>query len=310
MSGGTKLFTQRTIANSGTIRWTGGDIWSGSSATINNQNGSLFDIQGDTGWLFNQGGNPPILINGGTIQRSIGAGVTSLNVVLTNTGVINLLSGTFALSGQSFANQSNGVVQGSATLDISSTTVVSDGQFSPGSPLGALQVIGNVPNSTMAQVNIELGGTVPGVSFDQLRVTGAATLRGALNISVVNGFQPAVGTSFEILNYASHSGTFDNIFGLNVGSGFYLEPTINATNVVLTMIDTRPRPVFLPPQRLPDGTLRIVLSDVAGQSITVQATTNFFFWEPVLTNAAAGAEIDLIIDDIPNHPYRFFRAVQ
>ncbi|HTL16317.1 MAG TPA: hypothetical protein VL793_03720, partial [Patescibacteria group bacterium] len=39
MSGGTKLFVQRTIANFGTILWTGGDIWSGSSATVNNQSG-------------------------------------------------------------------------------------------------------------------------------------------------------------------------------------------------------------------------------------------------------------------------------
>src|SRR5207245_3826732 len=91
------------------------------------------------------------------------------------------------------------------------------------------------------------GGTNAGVNYDQLIVTGNAMLNGALNISLVNGFRPSGSETFEIIKYASHTGSFNNISGLDLGGGFFLEPTFGSTNLILTTIDNRPRPQFSPP---------------------------------------------------------------
>ncbi|HXT42081.1 MAG TPA: hypothetical protein VN887_18885, partial [Candidatus Angelobacter sp.] len=198
----------------------------------------------------------------------------------------------------------------SGTVDVSHTTFTADGQFSPGNPLGALFITGNLPQSTNSVINIQIGGTNAGVNYDQLIVTGTVALNGALNISLVNGFQPAGGATFEVIKYVSHTGSFDNISGLDLGGGFYLEPTFGITNLVLTTIDNRPRPQFSPPQRLPGGDIHITLTGVAGQTFVVQATTNFVDWAPVLTNANSGAVFDLIITDSPVYPYRFYRTFQ
>jgi VCBS repeat-containing protein len=60
-------------------------------------------------------------------------------------------------------------------------------------------------------VDIELGGTTPGINatdYDQLKITGAASLAGTLKVSLTSGFTPAIGNTFTIMTYGSHSGTF------------------------------------------------------------------------------------------------------
>src|SRR5438132_11428388 len=93
-SGGIKGFAQRTINNAGAIRWSGGDIWSGSGATINNQAGGLFDLQADQTWTYNQGGAPPVLNNAGTVQKSAGTGTTAFESIVNNGGTLAVQSGT------------------------------------------------------------------------------------------------------------------------------------------------------------------------------------------------------------------------
>ncbi len=139
---------------------------------------------------------------------------------------------------------------------------------------------------------------------------GTANLRGALHISLANGFLPSGGDTFEVIDYTSHIGSFDSISGLNLAGGIYLEPQFNATNLVLVTVDTRPRPRFSQPVPLPGGALSATLTGIAGQTFIIQATTNFTSWQPVLTNQNAGATFDFIISDVTNYPHRFFRAVE
>ncbi len=56
-------------------------------------------------------------------------------------------------------------------------------------------------------LNIEIGGTSPGTGYDQLVITGTATLGGTLNVSLINGFTPASGDTFQILTFASRGGS-------------------------------------------------------------------------------------------------------
>jgi hypothetical protein len=58
---------------------------------------------------------------------------------------------------------------------------------------------------------LALGGTTRGDQYDTIDSTGQLTLGGTLAVSLTNGFIPAVGNSFDILNWASLSGTFSSV---------------------------------------------------------------------------------------------------
>jgi hypothetical protein len=60
-------------------------------------------------------------------------------------------------------------------------------------------------------VNIELGGLTAGTDHDQLAVSGAATLAGTLSVSLTGGFVPSSGNEFQVMTFASSTGTFDTL---------------------------------------------------------------------------------------------------
>jgi hypothetical protein len=72
---------------------------------------------------------------------------------------------------------------------------------------GSISVSSNFTNNSNLTVNI--GGTTLGTNYDQLNITGVATLTGStLNVVFVNGYSPSVGATFTILDAASLTGTF------------------------------------------------------------------------------------------------------
>jgi hypothetical protein len=60
-----------------------------------------------------------------------------------------------------------------------------------------------------------------------MTVTGAATLDGTLNVSLANGFTPALNDRFRYMTHASRTGSFSATNGLDIGCGlaFQLETT-------------------------------------------------------------------------------------
>jgi hypothetical protein len=82
------------------------------------------------------------------------------------------------------------------------------GALSPGLSPGALAVSGTYAQQAPdAGFNVEIGGTAP-AQYDRAGVTGAATLAGKLNVTLIGGFVPAPGDSFTILTYPSRTGTY------------------------------------------------------------------------------------------------------
>jgi autotransporter-associated beta strand protein len=84
--------------------------------------------------------------------------------------------------------------------------LVNDGGIlAPGNSSGTTAITGDFSQSS-GTLAIELGGLVPGESFDQLAVSGAATLGGTLDISMIGDgaglFLPDVGSTFEIVTAA------------------------------------------------------------------------------------------------------------
>ncbi|HEY3394101.1 MAG TPA: hypothetical protein VGK58_15415, partial [Lacipirellulaceae bacterium] len=100
-----------------------------------------------------------------------------------------------------------GSASGSGTFT-GTGTVNFEGDLSPGSSPAAVSFAGDVVLGPDSTLQIELGGTAAGTQYDQINVAGELTLGGTLEISLINGFTPSAGQSFDILNWGSLSGAF------------------------------------------------------------------------------------------------------
>ncbi len=124
---------------------------------------------------------------------------------------------------------SGGVVRGTGTIDAQSLN--STGTIEPGLPIGSL-LVNNIHFNPGVQPNanfqttlaIEIGGL--GTAHDAIFANGWATLGGTLALSIVNGFAPSAGQTFDILTTAANQrfGTFEAITGSDVGPGLAFVP--------------------------------------------------------------------------------------
>jgi hypothetical protein len=139
-------------------------------------------------------------------------------MAFNTSGVVNVQSGRIALTGGAGA-------QGASTpglFDIQGTAVNAagtingavrnDGTLNPGTSPGIITINGDYNQATAGALKIEIAGPNPNVpEFDQVIVSGAVTLGGTLDVTMLPGFAPAPGTSFRILEKTSSgaiSGTF------------------------------------------------------------------------------------------------------
>jgi hypothetical protein len=76
---------------------------------------------------------------------------------------------------------------------------------------GSFTVQGNYTQTADAALDIDIAGPA---AYGTLTVSGTATLAGTLNVALVNGFTPAAGASFAILNFGARSGDFSTENGL------------------------------------------------------------------------------------------------
>lgn len=116
-------------------------------------------------------------INGGILLAD------NLTGSATGTGVVTVATGA-TLAG-------NGTVAGPVIVS-------AGGTVAPGSSAGSLTV-GSVTFATGSFLNMEIGGTIPGIQHDQLLAGGTVSLAGTLNMSYTNGFSAALGDSFTLI---------------------------------------------------------------------------------------------------------------
>lgn len=90
-----------------------------------------------------------------------------------------------------------GILGGSGTVG---ALTVQSAKVSPGNSPGQLNT-GNVSFDSSSSLDEEIGGTTAGTGYDQLNVTGTVSLGSAtLNILTYNGFTPALGDVYTIIN--------------------------------------------------------------------------------------------------------------
>jgi RHS repeat-associated protein len=163
----------------------------------------------------------------------------------TVSGIANLTStmGSFALiGGANFTTAGDLNNSGSLTVGAGST----------------LTVTGNASQTATGKLNIQMGGTPASGQFGQVVAKGTATVAGTFNVALVNGFGPAAGQNFQVLSFASASGTFAAFTGL---SPFF---TVSQTAASLSLVDSSANAVDLVLSNVTGPT-----TATAGQSITV-----------------------------------------
>jgi T5SS/PEP-CTERM-associated repeat protein len=174
---------------------------------------------------------PGGLTKGGGAQLGLGT--------LTLTGTSNYAGPTALNTGKLVVNgsiTSAVTVNNAATLGgngaVGSVTVNSGGIMDPGNSPGKLTINGNYTQNSGGILNIEIGGASPGPGgYDQLAVSGTATLGGTLNLTLVNGFRPSVGDTFNIITSSSEMGSFSNVNG----SGFTVSSSSSGSGIKLTV---------------------------------------------------------------------------
>ncbi len=159
---------QGGLANSGAITFTAGinDVF----GDVMNQNnlatlGRIIVTGGAQANFFDD------VVNNGTIQVSAAGSLQSSAVFL----------GSLTGSGVSGGGH-----------------VFLEGDTRPGFSPGTMAFGGDVSFGPLSTLDVELAGTTPGTQFDRVTVVDSAAVDGMLKVSLLGGFKPVIGNSFQI----------------------------------------------------------------------------------------------------------------
>ncbi|MEX2168641.1 MAG: autotransporter-associated beta strand repeat-containing protein [Pirellulales bacterium] len=212
----------------GSIEGAGRFSLGGSSLTVGNLNtsttvsGNITDIGG------------LIAGTGGKLTK-VGAGTLTLSGANTYTGLTTVDEGTLVVNGSIAAGavvKDGGILKGIGSMG--SVTVESGGVFAPGASPGTI---------TVAGLNLMSGSTLEyelGAVRDRIVVTnnGSVTLGGLLDLSILAGFNPLPGQTFELFEGAigSITGVFSAV-NAPLFNGHTLDLVYGVNQVTLHVID-------------------------------------------------------------------------
>ncbi|HNE82337.1 MAG TPA: tandem-95 repeat protein [bacterium] len=230
---------RRVVNNYGTANWNN-PVMFDAGAVYNNMPGATTTLATDvnSNWMF--AAAKPYLNNYGLLRKSGGTGISSFEYQISNYGTLQVDSGLTILCYDSLVNFSTGIITGKGVLDVG-TRFDNYGTIRPGASPGKLRFTGNINNKSTAAYDAEISGKNIG-QFDELRASGAATLAGTVNVNLLNGFLPALGDTFKIMNYASKSGGFGAIQGLRTGGPYDFVPMYKDTALFLVTADSSNTP--------------------------------------------------------------------
>ncbi len=123
-------------------------------------------------------------------------------------GTIAIQAGKLIANGQFLSAQAiierQSSLEGVGSLD--SIIVRGEGELRPGQSPGRMSVrdLQVEPGGTLT---MEIGGPQAGADYDQIIVSGSARLDGVIRVVMTAGYVPLVGSFFDLLTFASHTGT-------------------------------------------------------------------------------------------------------
>ena len=252
------------LINPANAIWSAGSFTGANGAVFSNLFGATFNNTFDGNFSAGAGATPTFA-NAGLFQKTGGTpplGKTAIDFQFINTGTVEVqistlryvinqqTAGLTLLDGGGLDAQAQpiqllgGSLVGTGLVTLANTeNVINSASLSPGLPLGELDIAGNYQQTAFGALNIELGGYLPGTSFDLVTVAaggagGNATLGGTLNVTLTNGFSPTNGATFTFLTAGSRIGAFatfnypSNDLGMQV--------SYDATSAKVTVSNLKP----------------------------------------------------------------------
>jgi fibronectin-binding autotransporter adhesin len=333
---GTQLYYCNLI-NQGTVICSG----SGASLAVGGtpftiiSNGGAWTITSDASFSYGFSG-AAVFTNAGTVQKTGGAGTSSfLNFPFVNapSGIIRAASGTLQmpasytnaagemqLAGGTLTAPANlgmtgGTLDGSGTIGV--TAIFDGGTVSPGSGAGAMAFKSGLTLGTNIILALDGSGTVPGVSYDQLSVTGAVAISNC-TLQVTSLPSVPVGTTFVIITNTTANPTTGTFNGLPEnapltisGQPFRVHYSGGNGNDVVLVRDSGG--VATGPQLSSGGIINKnfqLLGAGSGSTIyTIQGSTNLIQWTNVgLATGDVSGNFNFVDTNASNFLHRFYRT--
>ena len=222
------------------------------SANINNS--GIYEFQ--AGEIRNQVDSIGVFNNSGTFRKT-SSGLSIVSVPFYNTGTIESVMGTVSFYNSYTHNNANlilksgnvsftnpltingGNIEGNGNIN---ATITNSGLLNPryvsNTEFGRLTINGNYTETNNASINIQLGGNTAAVNFDQIDINGTANFDGTLNVSLLNGFTPTLGSTFDVLTYdALNSLSNLDFTGLDINSTLQFLPQWSSNKLTLKVVD-------------------------------------------------------------------------
>jgi hypothetical protein len=146
------------------------------------------------------------------------------------TGITTLIGGTLSASG--LVDLQAGILSGSGTINGSVRNAAQIDVGGAGAA-GQLTINGDYTQTAGGILNIELGSFDSG-NYDQLFITGNASLDGTLNVTLLDDFFARDGDAYAALTFGSHTGDFATYNLPDLGTDFFLDPNLGDTGLTLT----------------------------------------------------------------------------
>jgi autotransporter-associated beta strand protein len=169
---------------------------SSKTMTINTAAGNTLLLSGVINDFSTLKGTPVFKTGEGTLVLS-GAN-TYTGATTVNAGTLLANNTTGSATGSGAVNVSGGMLGGTGSIG-GAVNVLSGGTISAGASPGLLSIVGNYTQS--GTLLAEIAGATVGSQYDQIAVTGSATLNpgATIDVSLLDGFQPTQGATFDIL---------------------------------------------------------------------------------------------------------------
>jgi hypothetical protein len=203
-----------TIEASGDLSLGDADAFSGFTSDgemrVHNHTVTLYDAdQAVVGTLttLGDGDTQGTLVANNGLLIEAGKSVTGFGRLDTPNDPFTPLINNGLIAGDSVDNPItlSGFVTGGGTFD----NIVSSGTFAPGSSTSDLR-LGNARYGSSNVLALEIAGTEPLTEYGQLNHIGIASVAGTLDVSFIDGFEPAATDMFTIVTASDAViGTFD-----------------------------------------------------------------------------------------------------
>ena len=198
-----------TLTGSGLLT-NSGDIF--GYGVISNQVSNTGTIEASNGTLRLAGS----VLNavGGILTADPGAKLTVDGGLVANPGLIlDLKGGTLDNGGHTLTNAN--LISGSGTFVGS---IVNDATIAPGHSPGQLTLTGDLVLGTPSTLAMQLAGDSTNL-YDRILVGGLLDFNGTLDVTLLDGFDPVAGDTFDLFNFGAESGAFSatNLPALDAG---------------------------------------------------------------------------------------------